>query len=74
MTFYGHSALRSAANAALEWQGAWCGEGECLWRPVHSVGWLDSHLRVVNSRDMQFQTQRRNHLQYRCQLRIARRR
>ena len=54
-------------------QGAWGGAAECLWRPVHSRGWLESHLRIVNSSDMQFQTQRRNHLQYCCQLRIARR-
>ena len=54
-------------------QGAQDGAAESVWKPVHLRGWLDSHLRVVNSSDMQFQTQRRNHLQYCCQLRIARR-
>ena len=53
-------------------QGAPDGAAESVWKPVHLRGWLDSHLRVVNSSDMQFQTQRRNHLQYCCQLRIAR--
>ena len=47
-------------------QGSCVGASENSWWPVHSRGWLDSHLRLVSSADMQLQTQRRNHSQYRC--------
>ena len=55
-------------------QMTWGGTAESKWRPVHSRGGLDSHLRIVGRTDMQLQAQRRNHLQDCCQFRITRRR
>lgn len=44
------------AIAGPEWQAeSLGGVAEGWWRPIHSRGWLDSQLRLVDSTDMQLQ-------------------